>query len=351
MDPATRRNLELDESLAGKAGAHARRRHSTPRRPRWAAARCAAGSIARCAISDALRERYQAVGDLDRSVRGLERLARRLRSIGDLERILARIALRSARPRDLAQLRAALAHLPRLAPGVAQRARGDPLAAARALAARHFGDHREEHALLERAVVDSPPHFLRDGGVIAAGYDAELDELRLLGSNTEQFLLDLERRERERTGLSSLKLGFNRVQGFFIEVNRSQAEPSPRTTCAVRPSNPRSDSSPQSSRASKTRFSGRASAHWRARRSCTMRCSTGSDRAPARLQATADAIAELDVLTLLRGARGRRSIASSPSSWKSRCCGSRAGAIRWSSVRAREPFIPNDLRSMTRAAC
>ncbi len=69
--------------------------------------------------------------------------------------------------------------------------------------------------------------ILRDGGVIAAGYDAELDELRLLGSNTEQFLLDLERKERERSGLSSLKLGFNRVQGFFIEVSRSQADSVP----------------------------------------------------------------------------------------------------------------------------
>jgi DNA mismatch repair protein MutS len=86
-----------------------------------------------------------------------------------------------------------------------------------------LSDHRDEHAVLERAVVEAPPHYLRDGGVIAPGYDAELDELRLLGGNTEQFLLELERRERERTGLSSLKLGFNRVQGFFIEVNRSQA--------------------------------------------------------------------------------------------------------------------------------
>ncbi len=93
---------------------------------------------------------------------------------------------------------------------------------------RELGDHRAEHALLCRAVVDSPPHFLRDGGVIAPGYDAELDELRLLGSNTEQFLLDLERRERERTGLSSLRLGFNRVQGFYIEINRSQAETVPK---------------------------------------------------------------------------------------------------------------------------
>ena len=90
--------------------------------------------------------------------------------------------------------------------------------------AGHNDNHRSEHALLTRAIVESPPHYLRDGGVIAAGYDAELDELRLLGSNTEQFLLDLEQRERERSGLSSLKLGFNRVQGFFIEVSRSQAD-------------------------------------------------------------------------------------------------------------------------------
>ena len=90
--------------------------------------------------------------------------------------------------------------------------------------AAEIGDHQPEHALLRRAIIDSPPHHLRDGGVIAEGYDAELDELRALGSNTEQFLVDLEQRERERSGLSSLKLGFNRVQGFFIEVNRSQAD-------------------------------------------------------------------------------------------------------------------------------
>ncbi len=81
--------------------------------------------------------------------------------------------------------------------------------------------------MLTRAVVASPPNFLRDGGVFGAGYDAELDELRELGGNTEQFLLELERKERERSGLSSLKLGFNRVQGFFIEVSRSQANQVP----------------------------------------------------------------------------------------------------------------------------
>jgi DNA mismatch repair protein MutS len=92
---------------------------------------------------------------------------------------------------------------------------------------RQTGEHRDEHSLLQRALVESPPHHLRDGGVIAEGYDPELDELRALGGNTERFLVDLEKRERERSGLSSLKLGFNRVQGFFIEVNRSQAEKVP----------------------------------------------------------------------------------------------------------------------------
>ncbi len=78
--------------------------------------------------------------------------------------------------------------------------------------------------LLERAIAAEPPAFLRDGGVIAAGYDAELDELRHIAANTDGFLLELEARERERTGIAQLKLGYNRVQGFFIEIARSQAE-------------------------------------------------------------------------------------------------------------------------------
>ena len=224
MDPATRRNLELDESLAGMpeltlagvfdrtvtamGGRMLRRWLHRPLRDRRT-----------------LRERYQAVATLLEASRHTE-VAECLRSIGDLERILARIALRSARPRDLAQLRAALGALP----AVHQSLHDVQAQTPSPLLARLFealGDHHAEQALLMRAVVDSPPHFLRDGGVIAAGYDADLDELRLLGSNTEQFLLELERRERERTGLSSLKLGFNRVQGFYIEINRSQASTVP----------------------------------------------------------------------------------------------------------------------------
>jgi len=221
MDPATRRNLELDESLAGKpeltlagvfdrtatamGGRMLRRWLHRPLRDR-----------------DTLRARYHAVATLMHDAQ-YKSVTEPLKEIGDLERIIARIALRSARPRDLTQLRAALAVLPQLqrilsstvSPLLSQLI-GD--------IAGHDDQLKEDHDLLMRAIVESPPHFLRDGGVIAAGYDAELDELRLLGSNTEQFLLELEKRERERSGLSSLKLGFNRVQGFFIEVSRSQAD-------------------------------------------------------------------------------------------------------------------------------
>ena len=223
MDPATRRNLELDESLAGNpeltlagvfdrtstamGGRMLRRWMHRPLRDR-----------------DILRSRYQAVATLLEAAQ-YPAVATTLKAIGDLERIVARIALRSARPRDLAQLRAALGVLPELHRLLeAASSRAPLLGQLIGEIAHHRDDTRADHALLTRAIVDSPPHYLRDGGVIAEGYDAELDELRLLGSNTEQFLLDLEQRERERTGLSSLKLGFNRVQGFFIEVNRSQAD-------------------------------------------------------------------------------------------------------------------------------
>jgi DNA mismatch repair protein MutS len=225
MDPATRRNLELDESLTGNpeltlAGIFDRTATAMGGRMlrRWLHRPLRDRSV--------LRARYQAVATLMEGTRHAA-LAQSLRQVGDLERILARIALRSARPRDLSHLRAALGAIPSLRESLGAVCVETPSPLLERLLS-DLGDHHAEHALLCRAVVDSPPHVLRDGGVIAAGYDAELDELRLLGSNTEQFLLDLERRERERTGLSSLRLGFNRVQGFFIEINRSQAETVPK---------------------------------------------------------------------------------------------------------------------------
>jgi DNA mismatch repair protein MutS len=225
MDPTTRRNLELDESLAGKpeltlAGVFDRTATAMGGRMlrRWLHRPLRDRAV--------LRARYQSVATLIEGARHSQ-LAESLREIGDLERILARVALRSARPRDLAYLRAALGAMPALQESL-RKVSSETSAPLLERLLSAFGDHRADHDLLLRGVVDSPPHFLRDGGVIAAGYDPELDELRLLGSNTEQFLLELERRERERTGLSSLKLGFNRVQGFYIEVNRSQAEHVPK---------------------------------------------------------------------------------------------------------------------------
>ena len=139
--------------------------------------------------------------------------------MGDVERILARVALRSARPRDLVQLRAALALLPGLQ-ALLQHL-DTPLAGD--LRTR-IGVHHATVERLRRAIAEQPSHFVRDGGVIARGYDAELDELRTIASHTDQFLLDLEQRERERSGIANLKLGYNRIQGFYIEVSRAQAE-------------------------------------------------------------------------------------------------------------------------------
>ena len=217
MDPATRRDLELDESISGTpeftlAGIFDRTSTAMGGRllRRW---------LHRpLRDHNTLRARYDAVETLVDNARH-SLLAQSLRRISDLERILARVALRSARPRDLTQLRGSLGAFP----DVRLLLDGNASPLIRHLAAG-IGAHRAVLDLLTKAIVESPPHYVRDGGVIAQGFDAELDELRALSGNTEQFMVDLERRERQRSGLSSLKLGFNRVQGFFIEVNRSQAD-------------------------------------------------------------------------------------------------------------------------------
>jgi DNA mismatch repair protein MutS len=145
-----------------------------------------------------------------------------LRTVGDIERGLARVALKSARPRDLAQLRIALGSLTEVQALLADQ--DSPLLQD---LAKQAGTHPRSHDLLQRAIVDAPPAILRDGGVIAQGYDAELDELRTISEHSDQYLTDLETRERERTGIASLRLGFNRVQGYYIEISRSQADQVP----------------------------------------------------------------------------------------------------------------------------
>ncbi|MGH8309541.1 MAG: DNA mismatch repair protein MutS, partial [Steroidobacteraceae bacterium] len=221
LDAATRRNLELDSSLSGNSDATL-----------FALIDACVTAMGSRALRRALhrpltdhgnlRVRYQAAGALI-DQRRFERVREALAGVGDIERILARVALRSARPRDLTGLRSALARLPVLRASIA----GIDAPLITELHAR-TDEHAEVVQLLTRAIAEEPSNFVRDGDVIGVGYDDELDELRRIATHTDDFLLELERRERERSGLASLKLGFNRVQGFFIEVPRRDAERVPK---------------------------------------------------------------------------------------------------------------------------
>lgn len=172
-------------------------------------------------LREVLVQRHHAVGML--IDRGTEAdLRERFRALGDLERILTRVALRSARPRDLSTLRDGLAMLPDIA------ALLSPLDSPRLQAlAAELGEHAQVAHLLASAVAPQPPLKLSDGGVIASDYDAELDELRRLSTNADQFLIDLELRERESSGIGTLKVGYNRVHGYYIEISKGQADKAP----------------------------------------------------------------------------------------------------------------------------
>jgi len=217
IDAATRRNLELDSSLTGRTDA-------TLLAQVDAAVTAMGSRLLRRWLNRPLRDqatlraRFHAVGALLHS-RRYDEVREPLRTIGDVERILARVALRSARPRDLTQLRRALGALPALRASLA--ALDSPLVTAQATL---IAEHADVLALLDAAIAAEPSQALRDGDVIAPGYDAALDELRAISTDTDTFLLDLERRERERSGIAGLKLGYNRVQGFFIEISRAQAD-------------------------------------------------------------------------------------------------------------------------------
>ena len=156
-----------------------------------------------------LQQQYQAIGNT-------------LDGIGDLERILARVALGSARPRDLALLRDGLGQLPELQAQLST-IQHDAIASL----ATEISQHPDTHQLLVSAVVENPPVVIRDGGVLAEGYDSELDELRALSQNADQFLLDLETRERARTGIETLKVSYNRIHGYYIEISKGRAKDAP----------------------------------------------------------------------------------------------------------------------------
>jgi DNA mismatch repair protein MutS len=220
MDGPTRRNLELEMSLSGHhehtlAGVMDRCRSPMGSRllKRW---------IQRpLRDKHVLQARYQAVETV-MLARLTGSLQDQLAGIGDIERILSRVALRSARPRDLRQLAAALERIPSLRKTT--EASDSPLLQS---LRKQIGKHPRERELLQKALVDNPPMLIRDGGVIAAGYDEELDDLRAIAENADQYLLDLESREKSRTGISTLKLGYNRVHGYYIEISKGQADRAP----------------------------------------------------------------------------------------------------------------------------
>ncbi|HEX5513863.1 MAG TPA: DNA mismatch repair protein MutS, partial [Gammaproteobacteria bacterium] len=220
IDAASRRNLEIEFNLNGGS------EHTLA----WvldSACTPMGSRLLRRWLNQPLRDRTEINARLDAISILLETSSQHglrdcLHGMGDVERILGRVALRSARPRDLVALREALARLPELQRQLAEL--DTPLLRELAMEA---GEHPEIHTLLRQAVIDNPPMLIRDGGVIATGFDAELDELRTLASAAGDFLLDLERREREESGLANLKVGYNRVHGYYLEISKAQAQHAP----------------------------------------------------------------------------------------------------------------------------
>ncbi len=218
IDPASRRNLELELSASGSRDNSLLDLLDV----------CASGMGSRllqrwlrAPLRDAgvLRGRYQAI-DACLTSRAHEDLRQALRQLADIERITTRVALRSARPRDLSGLARSLGLLPDLAALLPDSPRLQTLREA-------LGAYPELHDYLSLAIEPEPPVVLRDGGVIRAGFDAELDELRELAANSSAFLQQMESRERERTGIDNLKVGYNRVHGYYIELPRSRAAQAP----------------------------------------------------------------------------------------------------------------------------
>jgi DNA mismatch repair protein MutS len=167
-----------------------------------------------------LKHRYACIDSLLNS-RLYQTVQTHLRHVGDIERISSRIALKSARPRDLLVLRNSLAILPDLQQTLAE---SDNPQLQRL--SQQIGEQPDLVALLQSAIIDNPPVLIRDGGVIANGYNQELDELRNLSQNADQFLIDLENREKAATGLN-LKVNYNRVHGYYIEISRLHSEKVP----------------------------------------------------------------------------------------------------------------------------
>ncbi|MBT5068164.1 MAG: DNA mismatch repair protein MutS, partial [Halieaceae bacterium] len=219
LDAATRRNLEIDRNI-----------HGGEDNTLFAVYNSTITAMGTRHLRRWLHRPVCLREELDARLNSVERLRqdysyeptrRQLKPIADLERILSRVALRSARPRDLTRLRDSLWALPELVSTLPQDTpRLTTLAA-------DIGNYPDLCSLLSAALIEAPPVVIRDGGVLASGYDEELDELRGISENAGEYLVDIERREREATGLSTLKVGYNRVHGYYIEISRQQSDRAP----------------------------------------------------------------------------------------------------------------------------
>ncbi|UIP26105.1 DNA mismatch repair protein MutS [Acinetobacter towneri] len=223
LDPVTRRNLELVEPLF---------EHGTSLFQLINDCQTAMGSRL---LSRTLMQPLRDTALLDARLDAIQALIQGyhespvrlvLKEISDIERVLSRVALGSARPRDLVQLRQACAQIPYLRHALQPIVSTQQSALIQSLN-EELGDFHGLHQRLMQAIVENPPVLLRDGNVIAEGFDSELDELRKIRDHAGQFLIDLEVKERQESGIPTLKIGYNRVSGYYIELTRAQAEQAP----------------------------------------------------------------------------------------------------------------------------
>lgn len=220
IDAATRRNLEIDQTIRGESTPTLYSLLNTTQTAMGA-------RLLRYWLHHPLRQlsevnaRLQTVSALI-SHHDLASLRLALRAVADIERITTRIALKTARPRDLSSLLDSLLQLPLIQASLDSDSAALIAEIKQALLVPEFASE-----LLARAIKSEPSSVLREGGVIADGFDAELDELRGMQANCGEFLLKYEAEERERTGLSNLKVEYNSVHGFYIEISRAQAENAP----------------------------------------------------------------------------------------------------------------------------
>ena len=217
LDASTRHNLELSESISGHEQNtlsaildHTATPMGSRLLHRWIHRPLRDHKI--------LNQRQESIESILKTQAYAE-LNNTLRGIGDIERVLTRIALKSARPRDLSLLRNSLSQLPALQKSLAKH-KSEHLKHL----SQQISEHPKTHALLQKAIIETPPLLIRDGGVIATGYDKELDELRSLQENAGGFLAALEEKEKKETGINALKVGYNRVHGYYIEISRLHSD-------------------------------------------------------------------------------------------------------------------------------